>query len=401
MKATALLEVIWRDLRYALRTISKNPAFAVAAVATLSLGIGANTAVFSIIRAVLLKPLEFRDPDRLVFISVDNPKQNPRLNERFSLDEFAEMRENAQSFLTIGAYGANPENLSLSDGRSEPEALKAARLSANFLDVLGVKPIAGRSFLPGEDQRGGPDVAMISAGLWKRRFGADPAIAGKTVTLDAKLYTVAGVLPPGFEFPFAGVDAWLPRPSEWSFLPSRFWGIPLLHEFARLKPGATLDQAQAELQVLHSQHLKSHPGLLTEKDGAIRVVWLKDRLVANVRKMLWMLLGAVAFVLLIACANVASLLLARALARSQEVAVRAALGAARSRIIGQLLAESWLLSVLGGVLGVVLGHWALAGFHGIGTLNADREHSAPAFRQPRVSSREPAEHEDRASGNPL
>ncbi|HUA19324.1 MAG TPA: ABC transporter permease, partial [Bryobacteraceae bacterium] len=158
MHATTLLETVGRDLRHALRTIAKTPAFAAAAVITIALGIGANTAVFSVIRAVLLRPLEFQDPDRLVFISVDNPKQNPRLNEQFSLDEFDEMRAGARSFLALGAYDAHPENISLSTGRSEPEALKAARVSANFLDVLELRPILGRSFLPEEDQRGGPDV---------------------------------------------------------------------------------------------------------------------------------------------------------------------------------------------------------------------------------------------------
>lgn len=369
MDLTASFDVVWRDLRHAVRTLAKSPAFAATAVVMLALGMGANTAVFSVIRAVLLKPLEFRDPNALVFLSVDNPKGNPRLNDRFSLAEFEQMRNGIRSFAAIGAYGANPENVSLSNGGHEAEALKGARISADLLDVLGVRPILGRTFREEEDRRGGPDVAMISAELWKRRFGANPAIAGQTATMDAKLVTIVGVLPGGFEFPFAGVDVWLPRPSEWSVLPARFWSIPLLNGVASMKPGVMLEQARAEMKVFHSSYTRAHPALLMENNGAIKVEWFKDRLVANVRSMLWMLLGAVTFVLLIACANVASLLLARALARSHELAVRAALGAGRGRLIGQLLVESLLLSVAGGCGGILVAQWTLSGMLAMGSLN--------------------------------
>jgi len=362
-------DALWLDFRYAIRSFGKSPAFLATAVVTLALGIGANTAVFTVVRAVLLKPLEFRDPDALVFLSVDNPKRNSRLNDHFSLTEFEQMRAGAKSFADIGAYGANPENVSLSNGRNSPEALKAARMSSNILDVIGIRPILGRTFLAEEEKRGGPDVAMISAGLWKRRFGADPTIAGKTATLDAKLVTIVGVLPAGFEFPFADVDVWLPRPSEWSVLPQRFWNIPLLTCVARLKPGVPLDQARAEMQVFHSRYTKAHPALLMENNGAIKVEWFRDRLVENVRAMLWMLLGAVTFVLLIACANVATLLVARSVARSHELAVRAALGAGRGRLMRQLLAESLALSIVGGALGVLVARWALSGILAVGSLN--------------------------------
>jgi len=373
MHLSAAFDVVWRDLRHAVRTLANSPAFAATAVIMLALGMGANTAVFSVIRAVLLKPLEFQDADALVFLSVDNPKGNPRLNDRFSIAEFEQMRNGIRSLAAIGAYGSNPENLSLSDGAHEAEALKGARISANLLGVLGVRPLLGRTFREAEDRPGGPDVAMISAELWKRRFGANPAITGQTATMDAKLVTIVGVLPAGFEFPFSGVDVWLPRPSEWSVLPARFWNIPLLGCVARMKPGVTLEQARAELKVFHSAYTRAHPALLMENNGAIKVEWFKDRLVANVRSMLWMLLGAVTFVLLIACANVASLLLARALACSHELAIRAALGAGRGRLIGQLLVESLLLSAAGGCGGIFVAKWTLSGMLAMGSLNQGSE----------------------------
>jgi putative ABC transport system permease protein len=355
MTPVAFLESTWQDIPYALRTLRKNPAFILTAVLTLALGIGGNTAIFTVIRAVLLKPLEFRDPDRLVYFSIDNARRNVR-NASFSLTQFTEMQSTAKSFSGLGAYG-RPDNVTLS-GIGEPETLKAARVSANFLDVLGVSPIVGRSFLPEEDQRGGRPVAMISSGLWKRRFAADPNIAGKPATLDTSSCTILGVLPEGFEFPYAGVDVWFPRPSEWSLLPARYWGLPILTGFARLKPQMTLEQARSEMDVLNRQYARAHPSPLV--DGTtMHMEWLKDRLVANVRSMLWLLFGAVGMVLLIACANVAALLLARATSRSREFAVRAAIGAARGRLIRQLLAESMVLATAGGLLGVLLARWAL------------------------------------------
>jgi len=336
----------------------KNPAFAVTAVLTLALGIGANTAIFSVIRAVLLKPLAYRDPDRLVHISGGASATSMR---------FEEIRAAARSYSAIGAFRGGVENVTFS-GEGVPEMLTEARVSANFLRILGVEPLLGRSFLAEEDAPGGPPVAMISAALWQRRFGGDPLVAGKTATMAATPYTIIGVLPAGFQFPFSGVDVWVTQPY---YLMSPF--SPYLDVFGRLKPRVDIQQASAELAVLNHQYAIAHPGMLDSKHGSTeRVTRLRDQQVDDVRSMLWMLFGAVGFVLLIACANVASLLLARASSRSHEFAVRAALGAGRGRLIGQLLAESVLLAFGGGALGLLLAQWILSGITGMTALDLPR-----------------------------
>jgi len=326
----------------------KRPAFTATAVLTLALAIGGNTAIFTVIRAVLLKPLQYRDPDRLVSVSGGATPTR-----------FAEMEAGARSFTALGAF-TGQQDLTLSGG-AEPEVLRGARVSATFLRILDVDPLRGRGFRPEEDAPGGPPVVMIGAEIWQRRFAGDPQIIGKTVTLDATPYLVIGVLPPRFQFPFPGVDLWLTAPSESPGVPARVRALsPVLNVFGRLKPGVTLAQANAELQVIRRRYALAHPSMLDAKPKTpLEVTPMKDNLVTGVRSMLWMLFGAVGFVLLIACANVASLLLARAASRSREMAVRAALGAARTRLIGQLLAESVLLSLSGGILGVLLAAWCL------------------------------------------
>ena len=359
---TAILsETILRDFIYALRTMRKAPVFAVTAMITLALGIGANTAIFSVVHAVLLKPLEYQDPNRLVHLSGGA-----------TLAHFEEIKA-GKSFRDVGAFAIGTENMTLSDG-GEPEALKAARVSANFLNILGVEPMVGRSFLPEEDAPGSPAVAMISAELWQRRFNGDRHIIGKTVTLAAAPCTVVGVLPPGFQFPFAQLDAWVNGPSEWSAMSAQSRRIsPFLAVFGRLNPGVSLDQASAELAVIQRQYAMAHPAMLDAKPkSAVRARLWQDELVAKVRSMLWMLFGAVGFVLLIACANVASLLLARATSRSREFAIRSALGAGRTRLMVQLLAESLVLSTAGGALGLVLSAWILRAASHTNTLDLPR-----------------------------
>ena len=362
MNSLGFLETAWRDLQYALRTMRKNPAFALTAVLTLSLGIGGSTAMFTIIHSVLLKPLEYQDPDRLVQISGGS-----------TIGRYEEIKAAARSYSELGVFMIGVGNPTLL-GASGPEVLRAARVSGNFLRILGVEPMLGRSFQPEEDAPGGPPVAMISAELWQRRFGSDPLIVGKTAPLAGTPHTIIGVLPPAFKFPFPAIDVWQTQPLEVIGMPTQSRLLsPILTIYGRLKPEVDIEQATAELAVLNQQYSLAHPGMLDAKRSSTETVTpLKDQLVANVRSMLWMLFGAVGFVLLIGCANVASLLLARATSRSREFAVRAAIGAGRARIIQQLLAESVLLAFFGGGLGVLLAGWSLSAIKGMTTFNLPR-----------------------------
>ncbi|MGH9584794.1 MAG: ABC transporter permease [Bryobacteraceae bacterium] len=354
MNTVRLLETIWRDALYALRTMRKRPAFAATAVLTLALAIGGNTAMFTVIHAVLLKPLPYPDSGRLV-----------RISGGATPTRFAEMKASAHSFAGIGAF-TGEESPTLSGG-GEPEVVKSVRVSAGFLPILGVAPLRGRSFRADEDSPGGAPVAMIGAGLWRQRFAGDPEIVGKTVTLGGTPYTIVGVLPPRFSFPFPDVDVWMTAPSEWPLMPAKSRALsPFLTMFGRLKPGVSLKQASAEAKVIQHQYAMAHPAMLDARPKRPeKVTAMKDDLVTHVRSMLWMLLGAVGFVLLVACANVAGLLLARAASRSREIAVRSALGAARIRLIGQLIGESVVLSLSGGILGVLLAYWALRAIPGM------------------------------------
>ena len=365
------MEAVVQDVRYGLRTLRKDPGFTTVVIFTLALGIGANAAMFSVIRAVLLKPLQYRDPDRLVRLVLAVPRRNVP-DQAFNEVRFEEMQSASHSFSKLGAFGPL-ENLTLS-GSGEPEVVNAGRVSANFLNILGVEPVLGRSFLPDEDRHGGPAAAMISSELWRRRFNGDPQVVGKSTALDEVSYTIIGVLPAGFAFPVADIDIWVTRPSEWSALPSGAWRtVGLLKGFARLNPLVNLEQARAEMSVLQKRYALAHPNPVdADPSVTMGVVPLRDQLVSNVRPMLWMLFGAVGFLLLIACANVASLSLARATSRSREFAVRAAIGATRRRLVGQLLAESLLLAVAGGAGGVLLEKWSLHAIVRMDALNLPR-----------------------------
>src|SRR5579884_502707 len=324
-----------------IRTLRNKPLFTATIVATLAFAIGGNTTMFTIIRAVLLKPLEYRESDRLVTVSGGATPVR-----------FEEIRANAPCFASVMAT-SGVENVTFTGG-GEPEMLKAARVSANFLDVLGVSPIAGRSFIAQEDDPGALPAAMISAELWERRFGRDPAVAGRTAAFSAKAYTIVGVLPPRFQFPLQGIDVWFSAPTESPLVPPKSRPIsPILTLYARLKPGVSLEQANAQMRVVHRQYALAHAAMLDAKPKSqVELTPMKDALVAPIRSMLWLLFGAVGFVLLIACSNIASLLLTRAAARSREFAIRAALGAGRGQLMGGLLAESLTLSLIGGAAGV-------------------------------------------------
>ena len=349
------------DMRYAMRQFMRNRGFAVTVVLTIALGVGLNTAMFSLIRAVLLKPLAYGDPDSLV-----------ELTTGATPIRYDAARAGAKSYTALGAYGGE-ESFAFS-GDGIPEVLKGARVSANFLDILEVRPILGRSFFPAEDQEGAPAVAMIGTRLWQRRFGGSPAVVGRVIILSGVATTIVGVLPAGFQFPREGADVWVPRPADWSAIDAVSKPIsPILTMFGRLRPGVTIEQARAELKVLQRAYAATHPAMLdAERPTPPDVKKLKDVLVEGSAAKLWMLFGAVGLVLLIACANVASLLLARATAREKEFAVRAAIGGGRSQIVRLLLTESLLLAFAGGGLGVLLAETSIRLIRSSTALNLPR-----------------------------
>lgn len=341
------METLLQDLRYGVRTLIKNRGFTAIAVLALALGIGANTAIFSVVNAVLLRPLPYRDPDRIMTVLYE--RRIP-----VAPADFLDWKEQNHVFENIAAAQYWQPNLT---GRDRPEHLWALHLTADMFDLLGVKPTLGRTFLPGEDQPGKQHVAVLSHRLWQRRFGGDPAIVGQAITLDGESYTVIGVMPPDFRFaPFWATRAELWAPLNLAPRANDRRGASL-RVFAKLKPGITREQAQAEMTAINQRIEQQYPD--TKKSLGLSVDPLHEVVVGNVRPALFILLGAVAFVLLIACANVANLLMARATARQKEIAIRTALGATRSRVIRQLLTESMLLSLTGGLLGLLLALWGV------------------------------------------
>ena len=337
------------DVRYAFRLLAKSPGFTAIAVLTLALGIGTNTAIFSVVNAVLLRPLPFRDPSRLVLV-IEKSKY-PTIT--VSYQNYLDWRDQSHSFESMEAiYGAN---MTLT-GKGEPERLVARRVTAGFFSMLGISPKIGRNFMPEEDSAGGTPVAILSYGLWQRSFGGSNNILGQTINLDAQPYTVVGVMPAGFKF-FQDADVFLAFHPWAKTLPDdRNWHPGIL-PVARLKPGATIAQARAEMQTISKRLEQQYP--IYNTGCSSDVILAHDQLVQSSRPALLLLLGAVSFVLLIACVNVANLLLARASARGREVAIRTAMGAGRVRIVRQLLTESVILSLAGAGLGLLLGWSAL------------------------------------------
>ncbi|MGH9445219.1 MAG: ABC transporter permease, partial [Terriglobia bacterium] len=348
------LDYLIQDVRYGLRQLRRNPGFTTVAVLTLALGIGANTAIFSVVNSVLLQPLPYRDPSRIVMVYHVPPAKSFPGMTKFSVSpaNYLDWRNQNRVFEPLAIYGFRGMTL---NGTVQPEAVRAAKVSAGFFSALGVRPRVGRVFAPDEERAGHANEVILGNAFWHAHFGSNRNIVGQHLRFDQQVYTIIGIMPPNFRLP-DWAQIWVPL--AWT---AKDRAVRDNHNYlvvARLRPGTTIKQAQNDMDVISNRLAREYPN--DDAGWGAVVVPLRQDLVGDVRPALLVLLGAVAFVLLIACANVANLVLEKMIARRKEIAIRTALGAGRRRVLRQILSESALLAIAGGALGLVLAHFGVA-----------------------------------------